>query len=921
MEKYANGAVVRIQLEDFMSGGQNRLLTAWCRRFDVCQGSCNWEKKGRAYRQMEVRPGPNLNVVVGVNGTGKSSLVCALCLGLCGTPFQLARAASPADYIRTGANRARIEIELCNHERGNYVIERTILPNKSVWKVNTVLVAQKKFGRKSSAILACGSASQCFSAEKMTKQVEELVASLNIQVGNLCQFLPQDRVAAFVCMSQQELLESTENAVGSVDLVHMHQRLIELQQICGSQEESLRAQQLQLSQERQKLEQLSPDMHSLESYKEVELRIDRLRQKLAWLVYEEARCALLEKKQWLQEIKNEVRNQDQEVAQLKGWVDAASRRYAQLSAADKQLGEAVAAHMQSLEATSKKVFELEEQFSSAKRELRRRLQEEEARVSRMKALAESIADIEQEMADLARDKSEEERVRVDLQQCNQAINRIQRERAEADIFIGCRQRESTVLVQQMMRLQDVSNQRMELLRRRSREAYEATLWLRQNEGRFKGKVYAPIMTQIDLLEPSDAKYVEAQIPTNDLVAFVAERQDDLNAFLTAMRDTCNLSVNGVVMPSESLDAFQPRRPLSQISQYGFRAYVQSLFTAPDGVMRYLCKRYRVHDIPVGSAATEDCLSQLRTLGINRFFTEENLYTVRVSEYDPSRFSTMSSELEPPSLLIMSVDTDTLEELEQRKQVLSDEIAAKVAEGRKLDSEERCLQQQQEELRRAKKRLLENAGRLRQLSIILEDKQATLQTMESAAIDLDEVRRKTLCQQQETCACRMVQVKTLTETVKLCGETSRARAEHRLHMMTAAADQEKAEGMLRVAEQQRFSLQVALEDLQKRLAAYQREVLVKRHKAQEATKCSSTTKQIPPELVKEFKRLPRTAKEVNNQLLLEEQALSCMLPVDASVEREYWQCKAAVSRLEQEVAGSEQQLSLARAEMAETGARW
>ncbi|KAK8782833.1 hypothetical protein V5799_015827 [Amblyomma americanum] len=62
----------------------------------------------------------------------------------------------------------------------------------------------------------------------------------------------------------------------------------------------------------------------------------------------------------------------------------------------------------------------------------------------------------------------------------------------------------------------------------------------------------------------------------------------------------------------------------------------------------------------------------------------------------------------------------------RLQVLSDEIAAKVAEGRKLDSEERCLQQQQEELRRAKKRLLENAGRLRQLSIILEDKQATLQ---------------------------------------------------------------------------------------------------------------------------------------------------------------------------------------------------
>ena len=36
---------------------------------------------------------------------------------------------------------------------------------------------------------------------------------LNIQVGNLCQFLPQDRVADFARMSQQELLENTEKAV------------------------------------------------------------------------------------------------------------------------------------------------------------------------------------------------------------------------------------------------------------------------------------------------------------------------------------------------------------------------------------------------------------------------------------------------------------------------------------------------------------------------------------------------------------------------------------------------------------------------------------------------------------------------------------------------------------------------------------
>lgn len=44
-------------------------------------------------------------------------------------------------------------------------------------------------------------------------QVEALVREQNIQVGNLCQFLPQDKVADFAKMSPQQLLESTEKAV------------------------------------------------------------------------------------------------------------------------------------------------------------------------------------------------------------------------------------------------------------------------------------------------------------------------------------------------------------------------------------------------------------------------------------------------------------------------------------------------------------------------------------------------------------------------------------------------------------------------------------------------------------------------------------------------------------------------------------
>jgi structural maintenance of chromosomes protein 5 len=51
--KHQPGAIVRVKLTNFVT-----------------------------YTSAEFFPGPNLNMVIGPNGTGKSTLVCAICLGL-----------------------------------------------------------------------------------------------------------------------------------------------------------------------------------------------------------------------------------------------------------------------------------------------------------------------------------------------------------------------------------------------------------------------------------------------------------------------------------------------------------------------------------------------------------------------------------------------------------------------------------------------------------------------------------------------------------------------------------------------------------------------------------------------------------------------------------------------------------------------
>lgn len=161
-KSYAHGAIVRMKLDNFLT-----------------------------YDSLEFSPGPNLNVIIGPNGTGKSTIVCAICLGMTGKPSVLGRAQNISDFIKHGKPKGSIEIELNNHHGQNYVIKRKLMKdNKSEWYLNEKMVK--------------------------AKEIEDLVAELNIQVDNLCQFLPQEKVAEFARMNNFQLLESTEKAVSLV---------------------------------------------------------------------------------------------------------------------------------------------------------------------------------------------------------------------------------------------------------------------------------------------------------------------------------------------------------------------------------------------------------------------------------------------------------------------------------------------------------------------------------------------------------------------------------------------------------------------------------------------------------------------------------------------------------------------------------
>lgn len=108
--------------------------------------------------------------------------------------------------MKHGCAEATIEIELAGAPKYNRnpIICRTI----------------KRDGNKSSFTLNSRPAPH--------KRVMELARSFAIQVDNLCQFLPQDKVAEFAALTPIELLHSTQRAAAGPEMVEWHDALKKL---------------------------------------------------------------------------------------------------------------------------------------------------------------------------------------------------------------------------------------------------------------------------------------------------------------------------------------------------------------------------------------------------------------------------------------------------------------------------------------------------------------------------------------------------------------------------------------------------------------------------------------------------------------------------------------------------------------------
>jgi len=192
------------------------------------------------------------------------------------------------------------------------------------------------FGVEVAHILLLGSPS---TSGKITK----LVKSYNIQIDNLCQFLPQDRVVEFAGLTAIDLLTHTQRAAAPPEILGHHENLKKLGKRQKELLTELEIDRNQLTSMEARQTALQQDVERLRERQEIIKRIELLDKARPFVKYREARGLAKDAKDASKVAERELRELEQQVEPMTE-APKAKRRY------QKALERCVAAKKRELEA-------------------------------------------------------------------------------------------------------------------------------------------------------------------------------------------------------------------------------------------------------------------------------------------------------------------------------------------------------------------------------------------------------------------------------------------------------------------------------------------------------------------------------------------------------------------------------------------
>ncbi|XP_023721137.1 structural maintenance of chromosomes protein 5 isoform X2 [Cryptotermes secundus] len=807
----------------------------------------------------------------------------------------------PNSYIRTGCRAARIETELKNSGGNNYVITRTITEDgKSLWLLGSATATQK--------------------------QIEDLVSKLNIQVDNLCQFLPQDKVADFSKMNPQLLLENTEKCIGPAEMFEHHMQLKDLHKQQVELEQNLKAMSERLQSEEQRNSRIQVEVANISEKRTLLHMLENLKQKRAWLAFDVKRSKLEEMKADKNNAVKDLAMCEKRYEPMEGILLATKAKVKELECSLGTVNADTSRKLTALKEMQESIEQTEDLIKDNIRECERRIQAEETRRNEVHSLFQQINNLQNILKGSNKESvnvlnAELDSVRKQLNEKADEINGLSHEREKHRDGLENIVHEIKIHEKDQEKILDVANQRLELLRLKQKDTYDAVLWLRENRNQFHHHIYEPMMLEINIANPSNAKYVENVISKRDLLAFTCEDKKDMNNFVNILRDQKNLKVNVLHSGSEhpSSSTFKPNVAIDNLRQFGFHTYLMDMISAPEAIMKYLCRMYQIQNIPVGDARTFTLFDKVPA-SVQCFFSENHFIVVRMSKYSGEK-STQTCDVPAPVYLAISKNVELLQKIQARLSSLNTDKQEKMKALEHVQRQIYSAEQKMEELRSKKHSLMERLEQLRTVQARLGAKQKQLQNLEQDKVDPVLERARCRKDTQRLVFKLTEQNMQLVEILKQYEESLIKNQILRLELENTREQSIKKENESRQLRQKCSDAKAMVLNIEEKLRETRTEV---KRLFQEA---KATTGGVGPldaafeQFSRVFHVLGDTEEELDREIQDTQAKADCLGEADETVMREYKIRKADIASLTASIQAKEIECEKLKEKMAETEGMW
>ena len=747
---------------------------------------------------------------------------------------------------------------------------------------------------------------------KKQAEIRTFVHDLDINVNNLCQFLPQERVVEFCKLGPEDLLENTEKAVGDNLTFTLHQKLRDMstrikdaeqkeKQLVQEEEQNVRVQ-----------DKLEDVVARLQAKKQMKTKINNLHVKKPWAEfevlrkeYDMVRANFTAKQEQLKKDKETLEPLE------KMRVDA----HKNLSKAESTVS---TSHLpewkQKVKQKLLNMTGIRSKLQTVGDEFKNNMQIESTRKEQIKRLQKEIEVLQIQLANCGDVSDLQPKIKEKEEQLRSVekwIDQVESERGKMD-----NSRESLLRkireTEELIKRSDPVFKRMQKIREESSDVYNAVQWLRCNKEQFRSEIFLPIMTQISVKNPDYMRQIENSIPKKDLFAFVCQDGDDLRKFTDCLQRELKIRVACIMAPNATVDSFQPSMPRPFLKRLGFNYVLKDLIVAPEPIMVYLCQTYKIHEVPVGGEGINNNLQsvthQLMTNGFKgSVFSNSHRYHLSTSRYDNAPITTADNLPDSARFLGIHTEDDLVTRETERLVNYKKQLEQAEERTKTLAAQVEDLMNQRSKLGEDKRELLAKKDRKSTIETKIRVKNEELKRREVSKFDQKEAKGKMKKLLVDSLHSTLKEMKVKLAAAPLVKQNCRKN----LEVVRLRSIFNHFEAQLNLAKVQFKNVERELKQLEEECHRAKKEAKEKREEAIHTLK-SQQYQMMPdntlPENVKSiFESLPETPEDIDEEIKNQCLRMQSLVGVeDESLEEDYLKRR-------EEIKQNKQKLNQTRAE--------